>query len=178
MAAATKIAAVWKGQKARKNFRTAVNTAKALKAMANRKKALAAAPSSGTRRNQVLLENLFSKWTNAPGKTLEEKMRAVGKARRGAPPTGLGFRQLHDFFMTKGLGPGEADAVALAFFNNGPTLIKLVNRWKNIKNGTSVPSGPVNTTGKLTGSNLKNYLTIVNERNKQNANRIARFYGL
>jgi len=80
--------------------------------------------------------------------------------------------------MTKGLGPEDADAVALAFFNNGPTLIKLVNRWKNIKNGTSVPSGPVNTTGKLTGSNLKNYLMIVNGRNQQNANRIARFYGL
>jgi hypothetical protein len=175
MAAATKIAAVWKGQKARKNFRTAVNTAKALKAAANRKKAMATAPSSGTRQQQILLENLFSTWTSAPGATIEKKIAAVGRARRGAPPTGLGFRQLHEFFTSRGLGLEEADAAALAFFDNGTTLIKIVNKWKN---GVNTPTGPINNTGKLSGTNLKNYLTIVGGRNKQNANRIARFYGL
>jgi hypothetical protein len=138
-------------------------------------KALAAAPSSGTRRQQILLENLFSKWNNAPGGTAGNKRAAIAKSRKGAPPTGLGFRQLRDFFKSRGLNNADADLATMAFYNHAPALTKIGTKWVGINAGTAL-TGPKNNVGQMPKNNLKNYLTIVNGRSNNNANKIVKQY--
>lgn len=175
----SRTAARWKGSKVRK---AATNAAAAAASEAQAR--LAAAAATGTSRRAALLSTgsvpqqaLNAAWnmwrTTKPGASLVAKAKAIKSARQGAPPTGLRFRELHDFFRSKGLPDESADYASIVFFDHAVPLTAIGQAWQGQPASWQPPAMNV---GNMNKNDLKNYMMIVGGRSSVDANRIANHY--
>lgn len=172
-AAASKVAAVWKGRVTRQKLRNvAVRVVREARAAQ-----LAAQPPVGGARSQSLfaLPVLLAQWNKAPGgDNLKAKSNAITAARKSAPATGLGFRELHEFFSSH-LNAPEADAATMAFYDYAPTMVKIGKKWVGRPAGTP-PPGPKNNPGQIPKNDLVYYFKTIGEMTNANAAKAAGYY--
>lgn len=172
-AAATKFAATWRGRVTRQKLR---NEAERVGREAYAARLAAQPPVGGARAGTLYsLPLLLDQWNKAaPGSNLKAKSQAVANARKGAAPTGLGFRQLHEFFSTH-LNQPEANAATMAFYDHTPVIFKIGRKWNGLPAG-STPAGPKNSPGQMPKNDLMNYFKIVGQMKNANAARAANYY--
>lgn len=179
-AAAGKIAQAWRGHKSQVRTKILQNTVKATQDTAARVARMAAQPPvGGTRAGSLFARQaLLNQWNRAaPGGNIKAKSTAIFRARSapGTAPTGLGFRQLSEFFSGEIRNETEANAATMAFYDHAAQLAKIGKKWNGLLPGTR-PPGPKNSPGGIPRNDLVNYFKIIGKMNAVEAARAANYY--